>query len=166
MVYAEGFSILEKGAFNVSIRIKYEDGNSAVIRFPLAGATMFPEENVRNEVAVMRCIQGQTSVPIPFVFHWGTKKENPLELGPFTIMQYIDHDTTMYDALNLPECPRADRGNLDLDISESKLKSLYGELANIILQLSTLFLPQIGSLNQIDNFTWKVAHRPLSMPMN
>lgn len=40
------------GAFNVSFRMKF-DGGSAVIRFQKPGATMFPEEKVRNEVAVI-----------------------------------------------------------------------------------------------------------------
>lgn len=35
------FPILEKGAFNNSLRIKYEDAGSAVIRFPHPGATIF-----------------------------------------------------------------------------------------------------------------------------
>lgn len=38
------------GTFSVSFRMKFEDGGSALIRFPKPGATMFPEEKVRNEV--------------------------------------------------------------------------------------------------------------------
>jgi hypothetical protein len=127
---------------------------------------MFPEEKVRNEVAVMRYIQDQTSIPIPFIFHWGTKKESPLELSPFIIMEYIDHNTNMYDVLNMPGCPKADRGILASNINEAKLEALYGELASILLKLPKLSLPRIGSLSQVDDFTWEVAHRPLSMPMN
>lgn len=55
-------------------------------------------------------------------------------------MQYIDHDTNIYDALNSPECPKTDRGALDSNISEDKLEILYGELASI-LQLSMPSLP-------------------------
>ncbi|KAF3399877.1 hypothetical protein F1880_008446 [Penicillium rolfsii] len=32
------------GAFNVSFRMKFEDGGSVIIRFPKPGATMFPDE--------------------------------------------------------------------------------------------------------------------------
>ena len=81
-------------------------------------------------------------------------------------MDYIDHDTNMYDALNTPGCPKEDRGALDSDISETKLEALYREIARILLQLSRPCLPQIGSLGQVDGFTWKLIHRPLSMPMN
>ncbi|KAL4802125.1 kinase-like domain-containing protein [Aspergillus unguis] len=136
---AEEFSLLGKGSFNISFQMEYKDANSAIIRFVQPGATMFPEEKVRNEVATMRYIYDQTSIPVPFVYHWGTKKESPVELSPFIIMDYIDHDTDMYDALNRPDCPRQDRGFLD---------------------------PDIRSLNQVDDFTWNVTQRPLSMPMN
>ncbi|CAG7942047.1 unnamed protein product [Penicillium salamii] len=160
------FSILEKGAFNISLRMKYENAGSAVIRFPQPGATMFPEEKVRNEVATMRFIHDKTSIPVPFILHWGTRKDIPLQLNPFIIMDYIDHDTNMYDALNSPECSPSDRGALDPSIDENKLEFLYRELAIVLLQLSVCSLPQIGSLDQVDDFTWEVAHRPLSMPMN
>ncbi|GFF47805.1 hypothetical protein IFM58399_08142 [Aspergillus lentulus] len=145
---ADEFSFLGKGAYNVCFQMKYKHAKAAVMRFPQPGATMFPEEKVRNEVAIMRYIHDQTSIPVPFVHYWGMRKESPLGLGPFIIMDYIDHDTSMYDALNTPGCPKEDRGILDPYISEAKLEAL------------------IGSLDQVDDFTWEVTRRPLSMPMN
>ncbi|KAJ6139306.1 Aminoglycoside phosphotransferase [Penicillium samsonianum] len=129
---------------------------------------MFPEEKVRNEVATMRYILDQTSIPVPFVLHWGTRKDGPLnpELGPFIIMEYMDHHTNMYDVLNMPGRPRASRGIIGRGFDEDKLEGLYGELANVLLRLSQPSLSRIGSLSQIDDFTWEVAYRPLSMPMN
>lgn len=43
---------------------------------------------------------------------------------------------------------------------------LYGRLAGILLRLPIPSLPRIGSLSQIDDFTWEVTHRPLSINMN
>ncbi|OAA35858.1 Protein kinase-like domain protein [Beauveria brongniartii RCEF 3172] len=40
-------SILKAGSFNAQFRMEFEDGGSAVIRFPKAGTTMFPEEKIR-----------------------------------------------------------------------------------------------------------------------
>ncbi|KAJ5183701.1 hypothetical protein N7492_001317 [Penicillium capsulatum] len=159
------FDVLRKGAFNISFQMMYEKC-SAVIRFPLPGATMFPEEKMQHEVATMRYLHDQTSVPLPFVFHWGPKKENPLELGPFIIMDYIDHEKTMYHTLNTPGIPGSERGRLNPEIDEDKLEDLYGQLAEILLQLSKPSLPKIGSLSQVDDFTWEVDSRPLSMPLN
>ncbi|GKZ29709.1 hypothetical protein AbraIFM66950_006219 [Aspergillus brasiliensis] len=62
--------------------------------------------------------------------------------------------------------PYRKRGVLDPAISEDRLKMLYGEMAGILLQLSIPSLSRIGSLSQIDDFTWEVTRRPLSMNMN
>ncbi|KAL1884813.1 hypothetical protein Plec18167_002405 [Paecilomyces lecythidis] len=162
---ATEFSILKKGSYNICLRMKYQSF-SAVIRFSQPGAVFFPEEKVANEVAVMRFLADQTSMPVPFILHSGTKKESPLELGPFIMMDYITHETKMYDALIIPGCPTEERGILDPNIDEDRLEMLYGQLSGILLQLSMPSLPRIGSLKQIDDFTWEVSHRPLSMNMN
>ncbi|KAJ5106556.1 hypothetical protein N7456_003231 [Penicillium angulare] len=154
------------GAFNVCFRMKFEDGGSAIIRFPKPGATMFPEEKVRVEVDMIRYIHQNTTVPVPFILHWGTKEESPLGLGPFIIMEYIDHVMDLTDALITPELSIRDRPILDPNIDNTKLELLYGQVADILLQLSKLQLPRIGSLVQIDNFTWEVSQRPLSYSTN
>jgi hypothetical protein len=160
------FDVLAKGAFNILFKMTYKNTSAAVIRFPQPGAIMFPEEKLRNEVAIMRYIRDKTSIPIPFIYHWGNRDHSPLKVGPFIIMDCIEYATDMYDLLNTPGCPNDQRGVLDPNINEATLQTLYGEAASILLQLSQLSLPQIGSLHQIDDFTWQVASRPLSRPMN
>ncbi|KAJ5780265.1 hypothetical protein N7457_005425 [Penicillium paradoxum] len=159
------FDILDKGTFNISLRMTYKTG-AAIIRFPLPGATMFPEEKLRSEVAIMRYIHDETPVPVPFVLHCGPKKDSPLELGPFIIMEYIEHNSNMYDLLNIPNCPGKERGRLNPSIDENLLQTLYGELATVLLQLSQPSFSQIGSFSQVDDFTWEVSSRPLSIYAN
>ncbi|OJJ98133.1 hypothetical protein ASPACDRAFT_62382 [Aspergillus aculeatus ATCC 16872] len=154
------------GTFNMSFRMKFKDGGSALIRFPKPRTTMFPEEKVKNEVATMRYIQENTSIPVPFILHWGTREESPLGLGPFILMEYIDHAMELGEALNTPTLGVDDRPILDPAVDLDKLEMLYGQLADIFPQLSQLSLPRIGSLMQVDDFTWKPKHRPLSIGMN
>ncbi|KAJ5239925.1 hypothetical protein N7468_004544 [Penicillium chermesinum] len=134
------FKILQKGSFNITLQMKYTYG-ATNIRFPQPGAVLFPEEKVQNEVAVMRYISDQTSVPIPFVLHSGTQKESPPQPRP------VYHDE--------PYCPFNDH-----------LDKLYRQLAMVLLDLSKPQFQRIGSLSQVDDFTWKVTGRPLSMNMN
>lgn len=61
-------------------------------------------------------------------------------------MDYIEHKTKMFDALNTPVCPPEEREVLDPDITEDRLEMLYMQMADIILWLSTPSLPSIGSL--------------------
>lgn len=99
----------------------------------------------------MRFLTDQTSIPVPFILHSGTKGDIPLGLSPFVMMEYIEHDTKMYDALNRPGCPKEERGILDPSIDEDRLEMLYGQLAGIQLQLSRPSIPRIGSLSQNDD---------------
>lgn len=158
------FTILRKGSFNITLQMKYTY-SATNIRLSQPGAILFPEEKVKNEVAVMRYISDQTTIPVPFVLHSGTREESPLNLGSFIRMSHIEHATTMYDALNTPGCPNEERGVLDPHIDEGRLYLLYSQLAEILLQLSKTEFPIIGSLSQVDD-SWKVTSRPLSMNMN
>ncbi|KAJ6021047.1 Aminoglycoside phosphotransferase [Penicillium herquei] len=133
---------------------------------------MFPEEKVRNEVAVMKFILDQTStkipIPVPSISCWGQQHESPANMGPFIIMDYIDHYGNMRDLLEFPDRQPGERPILNPDISPFRLEFLYRKLAKIILSLSTLTFDRIGSikLNHDDGSTWKVSHRPLSYSMN
>ncbi|KAM5449941.1 hypothetical protein MaudCBS49596_004704 [Microsporum audouinii] len=156
----------KEGAFNVSFKVEFEDGGAAMIRFPKPGVTMFPEEKIRNEVAAIRYIQENTSIPVPFIIHWGSKEESPQGLGPFIIMEYIEHAMDLGAALNTPGYGADTPPVLDPNIDQEKLEMLYGQVADVLLQLSRLSLLRIGSLAQRDDFTWGVASRPLSINMN
>jgi hypothetical protein len=157
---------LKAGAFNALFRLKFLDGGSAVIRFAKPGRTMFPEEKIRNEVATMRYIQDHSAIPVPFVLHWGTREESPLEIGPFIIMEYVNHAMSMTAALNTPGLTPDIPPILDPNIDEAKLELLYRQVANILLQLSKLEHPLIGALEETGEWQWEVTRRPLSMPMN
>ncbi|OJJ66070.1 hypothetical protein ASPBRDRAFT_138801 [Aspergillus brasiliensis CBS 101740] len=159
------FTILGKGFFNIVLQMKYTY-SATNNRFAQPGTVLFPEEKTKNEVAVMRYIADQTSIPVPFVIHSGSRKQSPLHLSPFILMSHIEHTTSMYDALNIPGCPVDVRGILDPNIDEDLLKAFYVELAKTLLELSRPKFPLIGSLVQVDDFTWEVVTRPLSMNMN
>lgn len=155
------------GGFNALFRMKFIDGGSAVIRFTKPGSTMFPEEKIKNEVATMRYIQDHTTIPVPFVLHWGTQDESPLGIGPFIIMDYVNHEMDMIEALNTPGIDTfTDRPILNPNVNEATLEMLYGQVAKILLQLSKLELPLIGALEETKEWSWEVTRRPLSLPMN
>lgn len=154
------------GGFNALFRMKFSDGGSAVIRFTRPGSTMFPEEKIKQEVATMRFIQDNTAIPVPFVLHWGTRDESPLNIGPFIIMEYVNHEMDMIEALNTPGRTRDERPTLNPDVDGALLKNLYGQIAKILLQLSKLEFPLIGALEETEEWSWEVTRRPLSLPMN
>jgi hypothetical protein len=155
-----------RGAFNVVVRMRFIDGGSALIRFPCPGVAVFPEEKIRLEVAVMRYLSQHTTIPVPFVLHYGMADESPQGLGPFIIMEYVEHACDLVDVLNTPGLSLQDRPILDPDISEDKLEFVYSQLADILLQLSKCSFPMIGSLVETDEDDWSPKARPLTLNMN
>ncbi|KAF7716911.1 Uncharacterized protein PECH_000697 [Penicillium ucsense] len=166
------FKFLKCGGLNASFLMTFTDTDTggAVLRLPLPGVHMFPEEKVRNEASIMQFITERTSqtmpIPIPIVTRWGERNESPSNLGPFIIMGYIDHERSISDLLETPGPQSKQRPALNPDISTTKLKALYRELANIVFSLSKLSANRIGSLKQTGKSAWEAVYRPLSISMN
>lgn len=127
----------------------------------------FPDEKVRYEVATMRYVAAHTTIPVPHVHHYAAAAENPTGLGPYIIMDYIEHHQNMSRALLDPERKIDERPFLNPAISEDKLQHLYAQMAHIMLQLSKLKFPRIGSLVEDDDTTDSIAvkARPLTSNM-
>ncbi|KAH1350474.1 hypothetical protein KXX63_003911 [Aspergillus fumigatus] len=141
------------------------------MRIPCYGRSMFPEEKIQREVSVMRFLEFHTSIPVPHILRYGMAEESPDELGPFIIMEYIDHKYDLIDALNTPGIPDDERPMLDAQIAEERLIFAYGQMAGIMLQLSKHTFAEIGCIaraNEDDDFddVWVVKHRPLTLNMN
>ncbi|KAJ5725103.1 uncharacterized protein N7483_006460 [Penicillium malachiteum] len=126
------FAVLKKGFYNPTLRMKYKH-SATNIRLTQPGASLFPEEKVQNEVAVMRYILDKTPIPVPFIHQFDSKEKSPLKLSSYIMMDYIEHDTKMHEALNYPGCPTEKRGHLDPNLDEGRLETLYGQAAGILL---------------------------------
>ncbi|KJZ71953.1 hypothetical protein HIM_08633 [Hirsutella minnesotensis 3608] len=155
-----------RGGYNLLFRLEFKDGSSAAMRIPCKGIVKFPEEKVSYEVATMRYVAAKTTIPVPRIYHHGTAMENPTGLGPFIIMDYVEHERTMSDALNDPLLASGEPHALNSNINEETLAFLYKQMANIVLQLSTLSFPRIGSLVQDERGRVRVSGRPLIQNMN
>lgn len=114
----------------------------------------------------MKYVAANTTIPVPKIYGWGTAEENPTGLGPLMIIEYIEHSRTLSDALKDPTLGPKEEPVLDPNIDEQKLSFLYGQMANILLQLSTLTFPQISSLDQDSNGNISVSGHPITMNMN
>ncbi|KFY46464.1 hypothetical protein V495_02450 [Pseudogymnoascus sp. VKM F-4514 (FW-929)] len=112
-----------------------------IVRFAVPGKVMNGDEKIRSEVATMRFIKTETTIPIPLVIAWGTAI--------------------------LEECPEPEHGPiLKSGIDEKDLETVYRQVANILLQLSEHDFSQIGSLSTIDDTHSCAASRPLTLKLN
>ncbi|KAH8423916.1 phosphotransferase family protein [Aspergillus melleus] len=153
------------GAFNLCFRMVFEDGFSSLLRSPCPGRVMFAEEKVRNEVAVMTFLKENTRVPVPDIIHHGMGDESPAGLGPFILMEYVEHVSNLATQIRAPEYDKGDRPILDPNIEEEKLEFFYAQVADILLELSKPSFDKIGSLAR-DARGWNIPNRPLTMNMN
>ncbi|KAM4065595.1 hypothetical protein HRG_010670 [Hirsutella rhossiliensis] len=136
------------------------------MRVPIKGTILFPDEKVRYEVATMRYLAANTTIPFPYVYHYTPRAESPTGLGPFIVMDLIKNHQNMSRVLLDPEREAGKRPTLDHEIGEEKLEPLYAQMANILLQLSTLKFPRIGSLVEgVDEESASVKGRPLIVNM-
>ncbi|KAI2835488.1 hypothetical protein CBS11350_10014 [Aspergillus niger] len=157
------------GGSNISFRLIYNDTSSVILRIPIPGLSVLPNEKVQYEVATMQWLKKNTSIPVPSVLHWGTSEHNPLQLGPYILMEFIEHDMTLGDRLRDPVLTPNDRPRLNPNTSTQDLCFYYRQVAEIYLQLVRTPMPNIGSFigtRGRSYKTWALTGRPLSMHWN
>ncbi|RDW67225.1 phosphotransferase family protein [Aspergillus mulundensis] len=134
------------GAFNAGMKMVFSDSTAWMVRFPRAGMVCdnCADEKVAMEVTALNLIHDRTTIPVPKVQAWGSAATNPLGLGPFIMMDFID-GVSLSDILRDPNAERPSRVVRE-DISNSDIEYIYRQLANFLLQLFMLDFDQIGSL--------------------
>lgn len=134
------------GSYNLGQKVAFSDGTKWLVRFPLVGhvSPKHADEKVAMEVEVMKLIGEKTTIPVPEIKHWGPAAENPLGLGPFVMMDFIE-GVSLDDLVTNPEAKQHFR-LIREDISDGIIEALYRQFAEILLQLFQLDFSRIGSL--------------------
>lgn len=155
------------GSFNCCFHMELEDGHIAM-RIPLPENSVDVERKVHAEAAVMRLVAEKTTIPVPKIYHCGTGRENPTGLGPFIIMDYIQHERTMADLLQAGAAVGSPGPvpAIDEQLPNGMVRRIYGQMANILLQLDKLTMPRIGMLRHDGSTSSKKRKYAVSgMPM-
>ncbi|KAM0354965.1 hypothetical protein ACHAPU_000809 [Fusarium lateritium] len=151
------------GGFNVIYQVRPEGHSSNVIvRVPCPSLVQFPEEKTACEAATMRFLSQNTIIQIPTVFDVASSTD----IGPALIVQYIENARDMSDALEIPNQPLDDTPALNPTIEEDTLKSLYKKMAVLLMRLVKPDFPRIGSLVKLEDDTYSVVGRPITLNMN
>ncbi|KAJ6110345.1 hypothetical protein N7486_002580 [Penicillium sp. IBT 16267x] len=130
----------------VNLTMVFSDSTAWMVRFPRVGMVSddYADEKIAMEVTALSLICNSTTIPVPKVQAWGSAASNPLGLGPFIMMDFID-GVSLSDLLKDPNAERPSRV-MRGDISDSDIGVIYGQLANFLLQLFKLDFDRIGSL--------------------
>lgn len=134
------------GSYNLGQKVTFSDGNKWLVRFPLFGhvSPHYVDEKVAIEVEVMKLIRERTAIPIPDIKHWGPAAENPLGLGPFIIIDFIE-GVPLDSLLSDPSAEQHFR-LFKKDINDNMIEVVYRQFTKILLQLFQLDFDRIGSL--------------------
>ena len=150
------------GSYNLCQTFIFSDGTIRLLPFPIAGKIYekYADEKVAMEVEVLMLVRERTSIPVPKVYSWGLAADNPLGLGPFIPMDFIEgiHVSTLLrdsdsDSILIRE-----------DISDRDIEYLYRQISWFQLQLFHLNFDRIGNLPTLKRgfsapvrpLTWKV----------
>lgn len=181
-----------RGSYNVNWRLEFEDGFSTMIHVPIPHAVAFPDEKIRAEVAAMRLIRQNTTIPVPEVYGWCMSANNPTGYGPLIVMEYIEHTKCLEHVIRDQLDVAGSNSSPRKDLPDSTLLKAYRQMANIMLQLSTIEGSAIGypfvpnpkareppvysssakvpasseSTHQPESRIWEVQHRPITQSTN
>ncbi|CEI61372.1 unnamed protein product [Fusarium venenatum] len=138
------------GGFNVLYIVRVDVlSENVLVRLPCPNQAVFPAEKTLAEAATAAYISQHTQLRVPKILYHGVDSD----IGPFMIIEELGSRRGMGQAL---EVPRKDLNNpaiLQSDMPETKLKSLYAEMARCMLQLAQPEFSCIGALVEVEWYT-------------
>jgi hypothetical protein len=146
------------GCFHFCVRVVFEDGVDWIIRVPLPYRTLRRDTHTEREVAILQFLRKQTTIPVPEIIAYGFGDAGHPKLGPFIIMTFI-HGIPLTDWW---KDRNANGTQLKLDIDEGIVRKIYRQVAAILLELTSLKFPAIGtlSLTNAEPSTWSIKSPP------
>jgi len=132
------------GSYNLCQKVISSDNTTWMLRLNRVGAVHpeYADEKVAVEVEMLTLLRERTTIPVPAIHTWGLAADNPLGLGPFMLMEFVEgvcakdflRDTT------------TDTRLLREDISDGDIEYLFRQFVGFQLQLFELDFDRIGSL--------------------
>jgi aminoglycoside phosphotransferase (APT) family kinase protein len=133
------------GGFSILFNLEFDDENDKTwvlrIRMPRSGELLTPEQQLsesmllESEIATMRYVKENSSIPIPKVYGHDTSFTNPLG-HPYMFLEMVIGTASMWATMSCT--------------FDQRLK-LIRNMANIINELATLTFPTIGQLRCIND---------------
>lgn len=135
-----------KGSWNGCMRLRCTEGRRYVLRIPLGGLTRHQDDKVVREVAAMRYVRRRTRIPVPKIRAWGLSHENPLELGPFIITDFVK-GALLSDVWGM----KSASSKIHPSVPEYQLRLIYLQIASYMLELNKHTFDRIGSFLEVSD---------------
>lgn len=140
------------GAYNLVFEIIFDDGVSWIARLRSASpmqavsqefvfeSPTYKQHVMESEIATMEYIREHTTIPVPKVYAFETTSQNPAKL-PYILMECIH-------GWRAP--PRLQ------DLPAPVLHKIMDQLAEVLIQLSTVQFPEIGYLHKDSDGQYRI----------
>ncbi|GAB0139994.1 hypothetical protein EsHS_00000632 [Epichloe bromicola] len=80
----------DRGAYNLSCKVEFKNGEKWIVRFPMVGKVVNADEKIDIDVATMNLLRQRTTIPIPEVKSWGLAADDAFRIGPFIMMDFVE----------------------------------------------------------------------------
>ena len=123
------------GDFNILFHLHFEDGTTWLARFPLP---KYPAIRLKSEIATMKYVQQHSNIPVPEVYAYDSNPDNPVGV-PYILMS------------KLPGSNLAPKWE---DLNDIGKRKVLGQIADLMMELSSHRFPKIGSLlsSELDEY--------------
>ncbi|OAA63396.1 phosphotransferase enzyme family protein [Niveomyces insectorum RCEF 264] len=148
------------GSFNVCFFVAFEKDHW-VVRLPIPSSVFWVDEKLEAEVATMKYVTANTTIPVPKVHAFAYARDSPIQKA-FIIMDYVE-------GKNLTELgfPRKDIDrwcSYSIVKTTPSRKAMYRGLAHVYSQLCELKFSTIGALGfSPEDGSIVVRNRPLTV---
>ncbi|KIW39808.1 uncharacterized protein PV06_08392 [Exophiala oligosperma] len=131
------------GSYNLCQRLRFCDGTTWLLRMPIVGSVCdeYADEKVAMEVEALSLLRDK-NVPVPGVIAWGLTAANPLGLGPYVVMDFVEGASVN----TLLREQQHDTRWLRDDICDDDVEFLSRQFARILLHIFQIDFPTLGSL--------------------
>ncbi|KAG8425780.1 hypothetical protein J3459_009700 [Metarhizium acridum] len=158
------FQPVKHGSFNVCFFVQFSTPASDgvperwVVRLPIPESIPWIDEKIDVEVATMKYVAANTTIPVPITRAHSSAKNSPIKMA-FIIMDYIE-------GKNLRELGFVKDFDVWCSVTPRPTRAreiMYEKLAQVYIQLRQLEFPEIGALGlpKRDDQSIRVRHRPL-----
>jgi len=143
--------LIREGTFHRCYWVSFADSIRWVVRFPLPSMTSsdIVNDKISNEVATLKFLTQQTSIPVPAVVGYGFDGgDHPTSL-PFIILKHVS---------GFPLSSRWE------GLTPEQWHKVFDELTDILLDLNSHHFDHIGTLGLDESGNWTLSRPPINSP--
>lgn len=145
------------GSFHLCVRVVFDDGLDWIVRVPMSYRLLDRDRHTEREVTIHEYLLEHTKITVPELIAYDFRDTRNPDLGPFMITKFkFGIPLTVWFKVSHSEETR-----LQPDIQEKIVRKIHRQAVAIMLELTSLRFPAIGTLTMSkEPRTWSITSPP------